>query len=163
MKRVINISKKQAIFLSGILWIGIGVLLLIKGSSYFLEVSRSQEEMPLIKALASYTNSFEQSLLMLICFSFLIGLFKGRVMLKRAAYRVIGRIKAQMDPFPLKNLYSKGYLFLIGGMMCMGMVFKWLPIASDIKGAFDFTIGTALINGALFYFRSLYLKQNSLS
>ena len=38
-------------------------------------------------------------------------------------------------------------------MMGIGMIFKYLPLSVDIKGFIDFTIGAALINGAMLYIR----------
>jgi len=163
-----KLSKKNAILLSGAVWMGIGVLLLTKGILY-LEDARiavsnwTQEGFSLIKKLTEYTKNPEQAALILICGALFVGFFKGRVVLKRSVNRVVDRIRSQPAPLSLKNIYSKGYLFLIGGMMCMGMAFKYLPLPLDVKGFIDFAVGAALINGSMLYFRAAFTPQTKVT
>ncbi|MDJ0652314.1 MAG: hypothetical protein QNJ27_04850 [Simkaniaceae bacterium] len=159
-----NLSKKNAILLSGALWIGVGVLLLIKGIWYLKDaritvINGTQKGFSLIKKLTEFTNNLEQAILILLCGALFIGFFKGRVILKRSVNRVVNRIRSQPSPLFLKNIYSKGYLFLVGGMMCTGMVCKYLPFPLDVKGFVDFTVGAALINGSVLYFRAAFTPQ----
>jgi hypothetical protein len=39
-------------------------------------------------------------------------------------------------------------------MMALGLVFRFLPIPIDLRGLIDVAIGSALINGAMLYFRA---------
>ncbi|MCB1072194.1 MAG: hypothetical protein H7A41_06425 [Chlamydiales bacterium] len=163
-----RLNTRNAILLSGALWMGIGILLLTKGIRYLVDggnavINGTQEGFSLIKKLTEYTKNPEQAALILICGGLLIGFFKGRVILKKSVNRVVDRIQSQPSPLPIKRLFSKGYLFLIGGMMCMGMIFKFLPLPLDIKGLIDFTIGTALINGAMLYFRAAFASQTKIT
>ena len=147
---------------------GIGVLLLTKGILYLEDariavINGTQEGFSLIKKLTEYTKNPEQAALILICGSLFVGFFKGRVVLKRSVNRVVDRIWSQPAPLSLKNIYSKGYLFLIGGMMCMGMAFKYLPLPLDVKGFIDFAVGAALINGSMLYFRAAFTPQTKVT
>lgn len=143
---------------------GIGILLLTKGIGYLVEggnavLNGTHQGFSLIKKLAEYTKDPQQAALLLICAALFIGFLKGRFVFKRTVNRVVDRIRKQPDPVSLKKIYSKGYFFLLGGMMCMGMVFKILPFPLDVKGFIDFAIGAALINGSMLYFRAAFTKQ----
>jgi hypothetical protein len=163
-----RLKSQSAILLSGALWMGIGILLLTKGIRYLIDggnavINGTQQGFSLIKKLTEYTKNPEQAALILICVALLIGFFKGRVVFKKTVNRVVDRIRSQPSPVSLNKIYSKGYLFLIGGMMCMGMVFKFLPLPLDMKGFIDFTIGAALINGSMLYFRAAFTKEPKVS
>ncbi len=138
---------------------GIGILLLIKGRQYLIDggntvINGTEQGFSLIGKISQYTKSPELAALILICAALLIGFFKGRVVFKRTVNRVVARIRSQPSPVQLNSIYSKGYLLLIGGMMLLGMSFKYLPLPLDVKGFVDFAVGSALINGAMLYFRA---------
>ena len=54
----------------------------------------------------------------------------------------------------LFKAYSLGYVLLIASMVGIGVVIKFMQVAPDIHGFVDTTIGIALINGGIFYFRA---------
>ncbi len=145
---------------------GIGILLLTKGIRYLVEggnavINGTQHGFSLIGKISQFTKSPEQAALILICAALLVGFFKGRVVFKRTVNRVVDRIRSLPSPANLKSIYSKGYIFLIGGMMLLGMSFKFLPLPLDVKGFIDFAIGSALINGAMLYYRAAFTKTQS--
>ncbi|MEM8728121.1 MAG: hypothetical protein AAGE99_05390 [Chlamydiota bacterium] len=159
-----NLSGKNAILLAAALWMGMGVFLLIKGIRYLGEVrlavmNGTQEGFSLIKSLTDYTKNPDRATLFLICGALFVGFFKGRVVLKRSVDRTVDRIRSQPDPVALKNTYSKRYLFLVGGMMCIGIAFKYLPLPLDIKGFVDFAVGAALLNGSMLYCRAAVARR----
>lgn len=153
-----KLSPRSAIFFSGFLWLAIGILLLVKGMNYLVFAGSIHLKEggggPLLSWIDRFAKNPEQSALILICAGLILGIFKGRVMMKRAVIRVVKRISTLPLRIPLSALYSKGYLMLIGGMALMGISFKFLPLPPDIKGFIDFTVGAALINGAMLYFRA---------
>ncbi len=157
-----KLSPRVAIFFSGFLWIAIGVLLLIKGINYLVLAGslhlKGMKGVPLLSEIDRFSKNPEQSALILVCLGLALGIFKGRVMMKRAVVRVVRRIHSLPAPIPLTALYSRGYLMLIGGMTLIGISFKYLPFPLDIKGFVDFTIGAALINGAMLYFRAAFTQ-----
>lgn len=141
-----------AIALSGVLWMAIGIFLLMKGFSHLLHTSPDQAP-ALLPYLGSLAKQPEQGSLILVSIGLLIGFIKGRLILSKTAARVIAKIQSLPNPCPLSSVYGPSYLILLAGMVCLGMLVRWLPIAYDIKGVVDVAIGSALTNGSAFYFR----------
>jgi|SRR6185437_12381375 len=141
------------ILFSGAVWLGIGVLLLKKGLD--LIVLAVQES-----ALA-FSSSFgpEQVALGLIASGLLLGFLKGRFILRKTVDRITQHICSFPTPVAFKNVYTKSYYLLIGSMMAMGFALKWLPIYPELRGFIDVTIGSALINGSMLYFRRASLMR----
>lgn len=88
--------------------------------------------------------------------SLFIGFIKGRFVLRRTVLRVSSRILSLPLPIRIKDVYSLSYVCLIGSMMGLGVVFRFVPLPLDVKGMIDVAVGAALIQGALFYFRLIY-------
>jgi hypothetical protein len=59
----------------------------------------------------------------------------------------------------MTQAYDQKYWILLCLMMMLGMMFRFLPIAVDIRGGIDVAIGSALINGAMLYFRQILTPQ----
>ena len=163
---MVQFSQKQALVLSGLLWIGIGSFLLIKGSFYFLDLSRGLiygtcQISRFTEKLTEYTRDLRQSILILICIAFSLGFFKGFFVFKKTVNRVVQHIKFQSisKTISLKRIYPKGYLFLIIGMGSLGGLFKFIPLSFDLKGLIDFSIGFGLVYGSTFYFRAVLRKR----
>ena len=57
------------------------------------------------------------------------------------------------QPIKFAQVYSRGYLMLIAGMILLGLSMKWLGLPSEIRGVVNVAIGSALMNGAMAYFR----------
>ena len=155
---MLRLSHRHAILFSGLVWLLIGVFLIYKGLNYMVMTGDHLRDhyiqgLPLIRFFSSFSKDLNQAALFFICTSLLLGYVKGRFALKKSVYRVVSRITSFPSPVPLSKIYSLGYLVLICSMMGMGMVFKHLPLSVDIKGFIDFTIGAALINGAMLYIR----------
>jgi len=147
MKRVIS-----WIVLSGVTWFVIGFFLLSKGinlSVYSLSASSS----PIISFLSHFTKTPEQSVLLLISLALFLGYIKGRFVLLKTVKKVVSRILSLEEPIKVSQVYSKNYLILLFSMIALGVTIRYLPIAQDIRGFVDLTIGAALMNGALLYFR----------
>ncbi|MGE0198299.1 MAG: hypothetical protein AB7N99_07265 [Simkaniaceae bacterium] len=160
-----KLRHSQAILLSGFIWMGVGVLLLTKGIQYLAMagnqvLTHSQEGFSLIQLFSRFSKDSEQAAFIVIALALLLGFFKGRIVMKKAVHRVVERIRSHPSPIPMKKMYSKGYCLLIGSMMGMGFLFKFLPLPLDVKGFIDFTIGIALINGAMLYVRAASLPEN---
>lgn len=99
--------------------------------------------------VADQTNAL---ILMIVCALF-VGYLKGKMALGKSVKRQIKRIETLPNPASLKYIYSKGYYFLIASMILLGMTLRFFPITLDTRGAIDLAIGSALINGAMLYFR----------
>ena len=128
------------IVFSGFLWFAIGMLLLYKGLRFLSEFALSQ----------SSSFSFQIRLAVAL----LIGFIKGRFVLAKTVRRVVARIASLPLPISLMQAYSPSYWVLIASMGALGALFRFLPIPIDIRGMIDVAIGSALIHGAMLYFRA---------
>jgi len=140
------------IALSGFLWFVIGLGLLYKGLHLITEAAFKTDS--LCYQMRSTFGSAQQSATFFVAIGLLIGFFKGRFVLSKTVRRVVTRISTLPLPIRLKDAYSKSYWILIGSMVALGMTFRFLPIPTDIRGVIDLAIGSALINGAMLYFRA---------
>lgn len=142
------------IVFSGALWLFVGILLLTKGIGLTILMVRFPDlSSPFFSVFASKISSHEQAALLFVALGLLIGFMKGRFVLSKTVERVVLRIVSFPSPVAFKDVYTMQYYLLIGAMMSLGMLLKWVLIPPDIKGFIDVAIGSALINGAALYFR----------
>ena len=163
---------KTLIFLAGCVWLVIGILLLSLGIHFILDTVRNPAltYMPgrfsISRFIMKFVSDPTQSVIVMITLCLSLGYVKGKMVLGKSVRRQVKRIESLPNPARLKYLYSKGYYLLIGCMMLLGMVLKFFPITVDTRGAIDITIGSALINGAMLYFRICtsytYLKKEEI-
>lgn len=163
-----KLSHKTLILLSGMIWMVIGCFLLSLGLGFILEsveIGRTKFEgnFPLVDSLMPYLGGLEQAALILIVFGLFIGYLKGRYVLGKSAVKGVQRIQTFPNPTELSNIYSKKYYILLGTMVGLGMSIKYLGLSSDIRGVVDVIIGSALINGAMLYFRLAFSQPRKSS
>lgn len=150
------LSRRAWIVISGIQWLGIGVMLLVKGLRYLLSVAQQSEtSVPLVQAVLSFAGSRQQAVLLVICAALLIGFIKGRTILAKSVGRVIDRMQLQGDRLALHQVYDKRYYLILSLMIGLGFTMRALHLPLDIHGGIDVAIGSALINGSMLYFRRL--------
>ena len=137
---------------SGFLWFFIGAFLLYKGLHLITEAPFQTGS--LCSKMGRLAGSPQQAAVGLIALGLIVGFFKGRFVLSKTVRRVVLRIAALPLPIRFKDAYSPSYWILIGSMVVLGMTFRFLPIPIDVRGTIDIAIGSALINGALLYFRA---------
>jgi hypothetical protein len=109
---------------------------------------------PILDAIAPYVGGLDEAALVLILLGLALGFMKGRVVFSKTVAKTVARILTMPNPAPLSQIYTKGYYFLLGGMVLLGFLVRFLT--NDIRGFVDVTIGAALINGAMLYFRNAY-------
>lgn len=97
----------------------------------------------------------EQTATWLMMVALVVGFLKGRFVLANTVQRVVARIQSLPLPIRLWNAYAPSYWMLISAMIFVGMGFRWLPIPVEYRGMVDVTIGSALANGAMLYFRAM--------
>lgn len=147
-------SHKTLIFLSGGMWLLIGLFLMILGIRFLMTTLHNpSDSFSLIALTSRLTSGQEQGASLVIAGALFLGFIKGRTVLKKAAQRQISRILQLAQPAPLKKIYTPAYYLLICGMIALGISLRFLPTSLDVRGAIDLAIGSALINGALHYFR----------
>lgn len=151
-----KLSHAKLIALSGLVWFGIGVYLLQLGLNLLLtgsQVDLSTSSYPLLKTISPYTGSIETAVLVLVMVALFIGYFKGRYVLGKSAKKGAERIRSFSNPAPLQSIYSAKYYILLGSMVALGISIKYMGLSNDVRGFVDAIIGSALINGAMIYFR----------
>lgn len=144
-------SHKALVILSGLVWFGVGLYLMPLGLNYLLAGTSGNR--PALELLGPFLGGSINSALFLVALALIIGFLKGRHVLGKSARQAIERIKTFSNPTSLANLYSAKYYLLLAGMICLGMSMKWIGLPEDIRGFVDVAIGSALINGAVVYFR----------
>jgi len=140
-----NISRW--ILVSGLVWFVIGIMLLWKGLS-FLSDSLADP-----RVVSSEFGRTVQGANSLVAAGLVLGFLKGRFVLSKTVRRTVRRLIGLPEPISLKNVYAPSYYLIIAGMMSLGFLFKFLPIPVDLRGCLDIAIGSALVHGALLYFR----------
>ena len=139
--------------ISGALWLIVGTSLLIKGLQ-LLVASGQTNQGTLINQIGFYVGSGEYAAVVLIALSLFIGYMKGKHVLAKTVQRCVNRIQSFPNPTSLTNIYSRGYYFLLAGMIGLGMCTRLLGFPDDLRGIIDTAVGAALIQGAIHYFRA---------
>lgn len=150
-----KLSHKTLVILSGIVWLAIGTYLLYMGLNLLTNHTAAVEphNYPLLHFLKPYAGTIESAALILVALGLAIGHYKGRYVLGKSARRGVERIMAMPNPARLSRIYSPKYYVLIAAMIALGVSIKYMGVDNDIRGFVDVAIGSALINGALIYFR----------
>jgi hypothetical protein len=129
-------------------------------------VYKAQVEMyeasSLIAKIAPLVGGREQAALVLITIGLILGFIKGRYIFAKTIRRIVARILSLNPPIKISQVYSKGYLLLIGGMIFLGLSMRWLGVPTEIRGIINVAIGSALMNGAVAYFRIAFAMNKEI-
>lgn len=141
---------------SGFIWFFIGSFLLYKGLNFLSQA---------VVLPDSFCSRFEEPghvATVLIAVGLIVGFLKGRFVLSKTVKRIVTRISALPLPIRFKDVYPKSYWILIGSMVALGMTLRFLPISIEVRGTIDVAIGSALVNGAMLYFRAILRAEEKL-
>lgn len=160
---MIKTSHSTLYALSGIIWMGVGIMLLNMGLGFLMNgfqsgVFVSEGYSGLFSWIASLTGAADYAAIVLIMLSLVVGIAKGRFVMAKAAQKSATRISKLANPTAITNLYSRSNLILLAIMMGMGMLMKVLSFPCDIRGCIDVAVGCALMQGSLAYFRLMSSK-----
>lgn len=150
---MLRFSHSVMIVLCGAVWFAVGAFLLPLGLKLMLNSVDGEEGFPLIHSLAPHFGGAQQAALILIAICLYVGYCKSKFVLSKSVMRSVDRIKSFPNPMPLQQIYSRGYYLLLAAMVLLGMSIRFFGLSDDIRGAIDIAIGSALINGAMLYFR----------
>lgn len=150
-----SLSKTTWIAISGVIWFVIGVGLLTLGLNFIVYKAQLEptETTSLIAKLAPIAGGRDHAALVLVIIGLMVGFIKGRLVLGKTVKRVCEHILKLPTPIKITQVYSKKYILLICSMILLGMSMKWLGLPMEIRGTIDVAIGSALMNGAVAYFR----------
>jgi hypothetical protein len=156
-----KISHRQFVFLSGLIWLTIGIVLFLVGLnlsvSAILKENLLVKSHPLLDLLSPLAGGYEPAALFVFLLSLLIGYLKGQFIFKKTAFRIINRASSIPNPSAIHHFYSWHYYCLIAIMISLGIIMRYLPL--DLRGAIDLIVGFALMLGSFHYFRHLCLKN----
>lgn len=160
-----KLSHTSLVFIAGVVWLAIGAMLLPMGLNFLIESILKENLLtlnrPILDTFAPFLGGLDSVVLVLISICLIIGYFKGRYVLAKTVRKSVERIMLLPNPSSLAQIYAKKYYLLLAFMMLLGFIAKLMPM--DVRGAVDVTIGAALINGAMLYFRyafQLYRSKN---
>lgn len=152
---MLKFSHSKLIAFSGLIWLTGGVFLMQLGIN-FLGNPAEESSRPLLNSISPLFGGTEPAAVVLIAIALFVGYFKGRFVLGKTVKRTVERIANLPNPTSLMNIYSFKYYLILGSMVGLGALIKFLNIPLDARGAIDITIGSALINGAMLYFKSAF-------
>lgn len=162
---MLKFSHFVLIGISGLVWSIIGVLLMTLGVHHLMDAFRFwdiavvSDQFSLFKLLFPLFKRPDQSLTAVISLCIFVGYLKGQWVLSKSVKTGVKRILSYPNPAELQKLYSKKYYLLIFFMMGLGMFLRWLKLPHDVHGAIDLAIGSALLKGALIYFRYAWAEK----
>lgn len=147
------------IVISGTLWALVGIMLMTLGIHHLTDGMRAWDIMavntsePLFQFLTKFFSKTEQAMTAIIGICLMLGYLKGHFALGRSVKSGVQRILTYPNPSEIKNLYGKKYYALIALMMGLGIALRILNLPQDVHGAIDLVIGSALLKGALSYYK----------
>ena len=158
-----KISPFGALLISFLTWLSIGVLLLYKGLKIFVDFVYAESKSLAIDFLSHQLGSKEFAVLLCISLSVLVGFMKGRLVLKKTVNRLSNRFFSFGRPMKIQEMYPRYYLFVLIGMMSLGMGIKFLPVPLELRAFVDVAVGAGLTNGAMQYFNLAFSKGRGIA
>jgi uncharacterized membrane protein len=151
-------SHKTLYVLSGIVWLSVGLMLLNTGLVLIMSGFQSSQFFSdgyssFFPWLASLCAGPDNAAVILIGLGLVMGFFKGRFVLQKAAHKSFTRISQLDNPTHISNLYTKSNFVLIALMIAMGMSMRYFGMPFDIRGWIDVAVGSALTQGSVAYFQ----------
>lgn len=155
---MLKVKHRTLIFIAGLVWLGVGIFLLYLGIHFVLSTIhyaplQASNHFSIVSFFSKRIADPEQIACIVVSLCIFLGYLKGRLILSKSVKRQVNRIISYPTPVSIFHIYSPGYYVLILSMMGLGMAIRYLPISIDTRGAIDLAIGSALINGAMHYFR----------
>ena len=103
----------------------------------------------------------EEKAMILVATGLFLGYIKARFVMCKAVEKLSCRILAMKTPIPFKNIYPPKYFILLAFMISLGIIMNVWNLRIDIRGTVDLAVGSALMHGAITFFRiGIRLKKN---
>ena len=150
-----KLSHRTLIGIAGALWFAVGLWLMKLGIQFLMQAVETPEQYPFLAWVSSFVGKAEQGVVALMAGALFIGFFKGRMVLAKTVNRTVNSIKQAPEPVSLNLLFTPRYLVLLMIMMGIGFSLRFFAVPLDIRGFVDVAVGSALINGAMLYFRAM--------
>lgn len=160
-------EKHSLITVVGLVWFVVGIFLLFSGLQLiFLTALLNGQSFTPILSVVMY--AFTGAVIPSIVVSVFLGLLLGYAKSKWAFVRMIRKTVQRIYPMPglvrISSLYRLHEALLIIAVIALSRIAKILHFPPDIQGVINIAIGSALISGAVVYFRfALRIKEDSKS
>lgn len=151
---MLKLNHATLIFLSGLIWLSIGCVLLPLGLNSIIScllIENSGNAHPFLNFLSPYAGGIEASALCIIASVLFVGYIKGTRIFAKSVVKTVSRICAYENPVSISVLYSPSYLLIVMTLCVFGFLLRFAP--EDISGAVYIAMGSALIHGAMTHFR----------
>lgn len=149
-------EKYQLITLAGFLWFVLGITLLTKGLYLMILTAHLSGEKagPILNVfMYAFTGGIVPAALTILLLGVVLGIMKGRWALGRAATLLVRRIYPMRGKIHVAKLYRIHDYLLIVGIIALSRLLNWIEVPNDVHSLIDIAVGSALINGAMVYFR----------
>jgi len=157
-----KVSHTTLIFLSGLVWLIVGSVLLPLGLNFIVSallIENAHLSHPVLDILAPYAGGLESAALIWITICLMLGFLKGRRIFSKSVTRSVNYISTLPNPAPLSKIYTPAYYLLLGSMILLGFIVRYFP--QDVRGGVDVVVGCALINGAVLYFKQAWAARQT--
>ncbi len=150
-------SRRGLGWISGLIWLALGVFLLWRGVSLVVGACEVESDgfHPFVDALSLALGSVQKVALLLMSLGLILGYFKGRFVLTRTAERTIARINSLPKRARISQVYGRGSILLMVLMMGMGMTLRALGAPEELRGFILVAVGCALLYGSTTIFRAI--------
>ena len=147
--------QKTILLLSGAFWLFGGISLISKGIRLLGEDLALQAG--LLEASALFSN--QKSVVAALGCALLIGFVKGRFALAKTVKRTFDRVTNSPKP----SFLDTKTVFILLLMLILNRLMTYASIHPFYRGSIDVAIGSALIHGAVSFFRLTMLHRKSLT
>ncbi|MEC8307062.1 MAG: hypothetical protein VXZ72_04365 [Chlamydiota bacterium] len=133
-------------YFSACVWLGIGALLVTRGAAYLLLALKDEESL-LRQSAAHYHYAPLTGVIVISFMAFVLGTIKGQCAIKKRVYRMETQMLKLPYHFSFFQIYGLTAFLLVGLMMGLGMMVRWMPIPYEVKALLVVAVGTSLIQG----------------
>jgi len=138
------LDKQRLLQVAGLIWIIVGLFLIYRGSGLYNLAVIEQ-------------NTSKEALIISVILGVVIGILKGKFVLRKTALRNCNRINQLVPPLSIHHVFSSSFYGLIAGMMILGFLLRefnaylggYVVVASIYCG-----IGMALIVASSVYWKN---------
>lgn len=145
--------------ISGTIWMCIGIFLLSLGLNFINGATKIfiMSEYPIITFFTPYFGSVDNTAIVLIIFSLILGSLKSRMVFTKVVNKNVQKIVALPNPSSPFALFDMKYIILMGFMMFLGFLMRYFSVPQDLRGMVDIAVGSGLITGSVNYFKQATL------
>lgn len=156
-------EKHSLISIVGMVWFIVGIFLLFSGLKliFFTGLIKGQSFTPIISVIMyAFTGAIIPTMIVIVFLGLLLGYAKSKWAFVRVIRKTVQRIYPMPGLVRISNLYRLHEILLIFAVIALSRIVQFIHLPLDIQGVVNIAIGSALINGAVVYFRfALRIKE----